>query len=245
MQARWVIAGTFAVVGAYWLAMMLLLVFDVEDAWWRYGPCAIAGVGAGALMVAHVPLRPWREPAAAGVLAIVLVAVVALADPGLATDWFVAHMLRPWYVGLGIAVASGAMAAAGGLVARRIASAAPRTGRIVLLSALVTTGISALLFMATDAPVLSMMTGVAAGGFVTQAAIEPKRPWACGAGGSALVLLPLALSGWNLDTLKLAVAGFSALIFVLIGSAGARLAWRFLLREDVPPSPDVPIARLG
>jgi hypothetical protein len=245
MQARWVIAGTFAVVGAYWLAMVLFLVLRVEDAWWRYAACALAVSGAGALMVAHAPLRPWREPAAAGVLAVALVAVCALAQPDLADDWFIAPTLHSWSTGLGIAVVSGATTAAGGLVARRIATAAARTGWIVLLSALVVTGITTLLVLATSAPVLSVVAGVAAGGFVTQAAIVPRRPWACGAGGGALVLFPLALSGWNVDMLKIAIAGLSGLFFMLIGTVGARLAWRFLLREDAPPSPDVPTARLG
>jgi hypothetical protein len=245
MQARWVIAGTLSVVGACWLARVLPLALRLDDAWWRYSASALAAFGAGALLVALAPLRPWREPAAAGVLATALVAVCALAQPDLADNWFVAHASHPWYVGLGIAVVSGAMTAAGGFVARRIATAAARTGRIVLLSALVITGIPALLLLATNAPVLSVVTGVAAGGFVTQAVIVPRRPWACGAGGGALMLYPLALSGWDVDVLKIAMAGLSALLFMLIGTVGARLAWRFLLREDAPPSPDVPTARLS
>ena len=82
----------------------------VDAEWQPYVVCVIAAFGAGALMVAHAPLRPWREPAAAGVLAIAVVAALALAGPDLAVNWFVARALHPWYVGLGVAAVSGAMA---------------------------------------------------------------------------------------------------------------------------------------
>ena len=245
MQARWVMVGMFVVVGAYWLAMVLLFALGVAAEWLPYGVYALAAFCAGALMVAHAPLRPWREPAAAAVLAIAVVAALAIVGSGSAADWVIARALRPWYVGLGVAAASGAMAAAGGFVVRRIATATARTNLIVLLSTLVITGIIGLLVVAADTSIPALMAGVAAGGFITQAVIAPKRPWACGAGGGVLTLLALAGTGWEGGVDHIASAVLGGLIFVLIGYGGARLAWRFLLRGDAPPSPDLPPARLG
>jgi hypothetical protein len=249
VQTRWVIGGTFVVIGAYWLAMPLFFRLGITAAWWPYGVCALAAFGAGALMVAHAPLRPWREPAAAGVLAIAVVATLAMAGPGRATSWFVARALHPWYAGLGVAALSGAMAAAGGLAVRRIATATARTSLIVLLGALAINGFTCLAVLATyEEPaflVLTFLAAVAAGGFLTQALIATKRPWACGAGGGVLVLFTLTRKDWGDGDIGLASQIFGALLNILVAYGGARLAWRLLRRGDAPSSPDVPSARLS
>jgi hypothetical protein len=248
MQARWVIVGMLAVIGGHWLATALLVVLRIGGEWLPYGVYAIAAFGAGALMVAHAPLRPWREPATAGVLAVAAVTAYVIAKPEAATEWFVVRALHPWYMGLGIAAMSGAMAAAGGLMVRRIATATARTNLIVLLSAVLIAGITSLVVLITyesiPALVAGVVAGVAAGGFVTQAMIAPRRPWACGAGGGTSMLLPLIAEGWNVSLGAIAIDVFIGLIFVLIGSAGARLAWRLLRGRDAPVSPEVPSARL-
>lgn len=245
VQVRWVVVGTLVVIGAYWLAGGVSLVFGSHAAWSAYGVYALAAFGVGALMVAHAPLRPWREPAAVGVLAVAEVAAFSLAGPGLAANWFIARALHPWYVGLGVAIMSGALAAAGGLLVRRTATATARTNLIVLLSALVTSGIIGLIILSSceSAPVL--LAGVVAGGFITQAMIVPRRPWACGAGGCALAVFTLAENDLDGIVNELVLATISGLFLLAIGAFGAWLAWRLLRRGDAPSSPDVPPARLG
>jgi hypothetical protein len=255
-----------AVVGGDLLATMALFEFGGHADWrlfrlgghgeWRlYAAGAIAAFGAGALMVAHAPLRPWREPAAAGVLAIAPLAAVAFARSDGALYAVLSHLWQPWYVGLGVAVASGALAAAGGIAVRRIATSTPRTALILVLSALVFTGITSLMLMAgyaymrmaaygsSDRALLLMMAGAAAGGFVTQAVIAPKRPWACGAGSCALVLYTLTSSDLDGELSVILIVG--ALLFILIGYGGAQLAWWILRRGDASSSPVIPPARLG
>jgi nitrate reductase gamma subunit len=220
----------------------------ISAEWWPYGACVIAAFGTGALMVALAPLRPWREPAAAGVLAIAVVATLALAGPSFAANSLLARALHPWYVGLGIAAVSVAMAAAGGLVVRRIVTATTRATLVVLLSALVTSGIILLTVLATSPSNPAFMgavgmASIAAGGFLTQAVIAPERPWACGAGGG--VFFVLASVDWNEGVSEIAGPILAGLIFILIGYGGARLAWRHLRSGAAPSSPDIPSARLG
>ncbi len=122
VRVRWVIAGTFAVIGVYWLATTALFMFGVRSDWMRYGTHAPAALAVGALMVAHAPLHPWREPAAAGALAVVLLWVQRPGGEHEAFGW-----LQPWPVALGVAALSGALAASGGLAARRFAAAIRRS----------------------------------------------------------------------------------------------------------------------
>jgi len=228
-------------------ATALFLGLGVDAGWWLYAAVATGAFGAGALMVAHAPLRPWREPAAAGALAIAVLAIGASDRVDWAFEGVFSRLLRPWYVGLGTAVVSGALAAAGGAAVRRLATASPRTDLILVLSSLVVTGITGLVVMvAYPSPAtLLLLAGVAAGGFITQAVIAPKRPWACGAGSGFLVLFGLAREGLDQDPTELTYLLVGGIVFVLIGYGGAQLAWWLLRRGAAPTSPDVPSARLG
>ena len=232
------IAGTFAVIGLYWWAVTAMLVFGVgwRSGWMMYGMHAPAALAVGALMVAHAPLRPWREPAVAGALAVALMWMRQLGGEHEAFSW-----LQPWPVALGVVAMSSALAAAGGLAARRFAAAA-RTGLIIALSVGVGGGVFAVVVWVMDFEILSVLLGVLGGGFVTQAVVASRRPVACGVGGAAFVAFPSSGEGG-------AVVFWSLLIIlpilVLIGYLGAALAWRTLRHGDASSPPDVPPARLG
>jgi hypothetical protein len=234
VRVRWVIAGMFAAIGVWWLAVMALSMSGVRSEWMRYGAHATAALAAGALMVAHAPLRPWREPAAAGTLAVVLLWVQWLGASTKAVGW-----LQPWPVALGVAALSGALAAAGGFAARRFAVAA-RTELVIALSVGVVSGVVFVVLRVTDFGLLSLLLGVLGGGFVTQAAVPSRRPVACGAGAAVFAVFPVP-SDWSMlvwDLLNLP-------ILVAIGYLGAVLAWRTLRNGDASSAPDVPPARLG
>ncbi|HWO23005.1 MAG TPA: hypothetical protein VNO30_29895 [Kofleriaceae bacterium] len=238
MRVRWVIAGTFAVIGLYWLTVMVLFSVGVRSDWMRYGTHVLAALAGGALMVAHAPLRPWREPAAAGTLAVVLLWVQRFGSAHQAFKW-----LELWPVALGVAALSGALAAAGGLVARRFAVTA-QTGLIIVLSAGVGIGVFAAVVRMTDFGwVLSSLLGMLGGGFVTQAVVASRRPVACGAGGAVCMAL------WQLGdgfTAAFAIASLVALpLLGLVGYLGAVLAWRTLRNGDAPSVSEVPPARLS
>lgn len=228
--------------GSYWLGAAMLLILGVQAPWQVNAMHALAASIAGALMVAHAPLRPWREPALAGVLAFTLGTLLAR-DGSYAFGGLLRDDGPPWYEGLAILVGSGVFPALGGLVVRRIAPARTRTDLLLALSALAITGGVAMVAIATDGGILLAMLGVAAGGFVTQAAIAPMRPMACGAGGLVFVLFALA-DGMN----ALIIVGLviSGPLLIAIGYLGARLAWWSLRRGDPPEGPDVQAqARIG
>jgi hypothetical protein len=236
-----VIAGSFAVMGGYWLGASMLILLGVQAPWQVYAMHALAACIAGALMVAHAPLRPWREPVLAGVLALTLAMLLSHDDS------YAFGLLRdggpPWYEQLAIVAGSGVFPALGGLVVRRIAPARTRTDLLLALSALAITGGVAMIAIATDGGILLAMLGVATGGFVTQAAIAPRRPGACGAGGLVFVLFALADQISGLLVVGLIISGP---ILILVGYTGARLAWWSLRRGDPPEGPDVPAqARIG
>jgi hypothetical protein len=229
-----VIAGTFAVIGMYWLITLALLWFGVLSDWMRYGAHAAAALAVGALMVAHAPLRPWREPAVAGALAVLLLWVQSPGGEHEAFGW-----LQPWPVALGVAALSGALAAAGGLAARRFAPTVG-TALIIALSMGVVTGVVAAGERLTDFGGLSPLFGVLGGGFVTQAAVASRRPAACGAGGAVCVAF------WSSSMGELSLDLIVTLpILVLVGFLGAALAWRTLRNGDAPSVSDIPRARLG
>lgn len=237
----------FAVCGAYWLFASVLRGLEVDARWLPYGMYAIAALVGGGVMIAHAPLRPWREPAAAGVLAVASMAVLSLVRPDRKLNWFLADVLQPWYAGLGIAVASGVLAAAGGLAVRRVTAAAPGTARTLLLSALVCLGLvgtALLAAYATTGWMTAVLVSCAVGGFVTQAAVASRQIWTCGAGGGVLAAFSLAYDG-DLSAGMIAITVLAGLIVLLLGTVGARLAWQLLHGGEPPSGPDLPPAQLG
>lgn len=228
--------------GGYWLGAAMLRFLGVHAPWQVFAVQALAASLAGALMVAHAPLRPWREPVLAGLLALALGALLSR-ESAHAFSWLFRDDRPRWYEGLAILAGSGGFPALGGLVVRRFAPARTRTDLLLALSAFAITGGVALAALATDGGILLAILGVAAGGFVTQAAIAPKRPGACGAGGLVFVLFALA-NGVN--ALLIVALVISGPLLMYIGYLGAWLAWRSLRRGDPPEEPDAPAqARIG
>ena len=239
MKTRWVIAGTLAIVGAYWTAVMMLIFFRPYGDWsaWVMLSAHIAAPPiVGALMVAHAPLRPWREPALAGVLAVVTLTVMMR---GMHEEPFA--LLRSWPVAAGVAAGSGALAGLGGLATRRVV-ATSRTDLLLVLGAFVMAGTCAVLVRAMDLGILSALLGMVLGGFITQSVIPRPRPWACGVGGGMFVLLTLTSS---FDGSVLIAAVVTWPVIVLLGALGAALSWWILRRGREVPAAEVPAARIG
>lgn len=228
--------------GGLWLGAAMLRVLGAHAPWQVFAVQALAASLAGALMVAHAPLRPWREPVLAGLLALAIGALLSR-ESAHAFSWMFRDDGLRWYEGLAILAGSGGFPALGGLVVRRFAPARTRTDLLLALSALAITGGVAMIALATGGGILLAMLGVAAGGFVTQAAIAPKRPGACGAGGLVFVLFALAN---GLSVLVVVGLVLSGPLLIYTGYFGARLAWWSLRRGDPPEEPDAPAqARIG
>lgn len=239
------VAGVYAVMGACWGLTVVLLKLGLYSPWWWYCVYGSAALVGGGILVAHAPLRPTREPALAGALA----AAAMIGLTSWRADWMLAHTVPSWLVAVVVVAVSGALAAAGGLSVRGIAAATPTTARILILSALVLIGaLGAAIQVTYDETfglrALAGLGSVFIGGWITQAAVVPRRPWACGAGGLLLVLVSLSIND-HTDAGDIAGAIFSGLIYVLLGAAGAALAWRLCRHNDPRWGPDVPRARLG
>jgi hypothetical protein len=230
-----VITGALAVMGAFSLAMVMLILFGLRSGWIPYGAYAVAALAGGALVVAHAPLRPWREPAAAGALAVVVMALLLRTLDLTLFGWS-----HSWPVTAGIAAGSGVLAGLGGLAARRTV-AGIRTDLLIALSMCVMAGTTVVTVRLTDG-LLGGLLAIPAGGFITQAAIPYRRPWTCGLGAGMFVTSVLS------NDLSAIVVG-SVLVawpfMVLLGYLGARVACRILGRGDAPAGAEVPSARVG
>jgi len=235
VQARWVITGALAVVGAFWVAALMLILFGVRPGWGLYGAQAAAALAGGALMVAHAPLRPWREPVAAGVLAAVATTLVLRSTGGLLAAW--PHALP---AAAGLAAASGVLAGLGGLAARR-STAAIRTDLLIALSLCVIAGTTFLMVRPAGGLFIGLLA-IPAGGFITQVAIPYRRPWTCALGGGMYALTALSE---DLSAIMVASTLVAFPFMVLLGYLGARLACSLLRRKEEPPGVEVPTARAG
>ncbi len=60
VQARWVITETLAVMGAFWLSMLMLVMFGLRSGLDAVAAHAAAALAVGALIATLAPLRPWR-----------------------------------------------------------------------------------------------------------------------------------------------------------------------------------------
>lgn len=251
-SASWVAVGALAVVGGFWLTTRSLQIAQVEGAWLPFAGHFIGALLAGALMVAHAALRPWREPVAAAVVAVGVLAVMFLVLPQPWFSWVAARSPYPWLMAFGLAGVCAAGALCGGMIARRVASTTPHTAKLVLLSALTITGCSVALVhlaggsglasgRATGLLFVMMMLGVVFGGFVVQRMVTTYRPWTIGGGATLLALSTLAEAGPSTATMK---ALMSSLLLGCIGAIGARLARRWVVTPGPTPHDTLPSARL-
>jgi hypothetical protein len=243
----WIVVGTFAVIGGYWLGVRSLISLHVEGAWLAYAAHAVGAVVAGAMMVAHAPLRPWREPVIAGVLATAVLALLFIALPAATFGWVAKRSDSPWLVATAIAGLSAIGALGGATIARRFTSTTPSVASMLVLSAIVVTG------AAVTASHLVVGTGIAGGskglfaaaavvgmvlgGFLTQMMVPLYRPWLTG-GGSVLFTLVMFADRDAQTNVGSLIVGVMTL--TLFGVVGARLAKRF-----VPAAaPALPVTQL-
>ena len=250
--ASWIAVGALAVVGGFWLTTRSLQILQVGDVWLPYAGHFVGALLAAAMMVAHAALRPWREPVAAAVIAVGVLAVLFLVLPQPWFSWVAARSTYPWLMVLALMGVTAAGALCGALIARRVASTTPHTTKLVLLSALTITGCSVTLLhfaggtgLASDPAsgilVVMMVLGVVFGGFVVQRMVTTYRPRTIGGGATLLALSTFGETGLSAEMVK---ALMSSLLLGCIGAIGARLARRWVVTPDPTAHASLPSARL-
>src|SRR5262249_40898438 len=133
LSKGWLVTGTLAVLGAYWVVVSALITADVYFEGMAYVGHGVGAALAGAILVTHAPVRLWREPLSAGVLAILLLVVMFLALPHARFSWIAKRTEHSWLVATAIALLSGASATAGAALVRKLAPAASATSASVLV----------------------------------------------------------------------------------------------------------------
>jgi hypothetical protein len=250
---RWIAVGAISVVGAYWLIVFGLVAIQFPDAWLPYMAHALAASIVGVTMMLHAPFRPWREPAIAGALGVVVLAVIMLALPHATFGWVATRTAQPWLVALGLAAMSALFAFAGAVLMRRTSLSKPSTIAVVMLSAVVVTGVSIVLAQTLSglgvsleqtgqrvSPMLlvTALIGMMSGSFVTQSVVKDRRPWACSVGTTVFGLLEI--HSWT-QALALVVG---VPIALAIASVGARLYWHWYGGAVEPDEPMLPPAKI-
>ena len=250
----WAAVGAIAVIGGYWLAQRTLIVARAGDVWLPYAALALGGAAAGALMVVCAPLRPGREPLAAGILAVAAMAALFLVAPHPAFSWAVARSEHPWTAALILIALGGASAFAGAALGRWLTVASPGPIVIAALAGLVLTGALVLLghglagstsLSLRNAAVVAWPAATLVAGFATQAVLPERRTGACAAGSFILVAWAV-LERASFGSARLLVHGVAvASIGLPIAYLGARLAWRWIGRRDgvADHEPILPAAR--
>jgi len=249
--ASWIVVGTLAVIGGFWLTIFTSKALLLNSEWIPLSAHFIGALVAGAMMVAHAALRPWREPLIAGAAAIgvfVLLYIVLWEPWG---TWGAARSAHPWLMSLALAGVSAAGALCGAMIARRITTTAPGTVKIVLLSALTIIGCAVTIMhfligvgFETEVRgwlVLVVLLAIVLGGFLTQLMVPVYRPWASGSGGIVMGLIVMGQTGVTRAALSAVV---SSLVTGAIGAIGARLARRWVNRPEEAALDPLPAARL-
>ncbi len=240
---RWLLVGMLCIVGGYWIGVRILLTVGVESPALPLLAHALSAACGGAIMTAHAPLRPWREPLAAGVLAIgVLGVLVALPY---SQFWVVAHVAHP-VLGFAVAAGSGLCSGSAAWVVRRFATTTPTTASIFGVSLLLTTG-SAVTFsqlvlglrLSGGWMIGSAVAGVFFGGYLTQRVIPVRRPWICGAGPAFYCLWAVS---HNPTSLHVGASLVGSGVLVLIAALGAWVGWR---RNHSETDAAIPPARVA
>lgn len=251
MSWSWIGVGGLAVIGGYWLSLLGMRAMGGEGAWFPYAGHLITSMLAGAVMVTHAALRPWREPVVASVVAIGLLAILFFVLPEPSFSWVAARSEFPWLTILGLAGLSAVGAMSGAAIARRFTSTAPNTATLLALSALVIMGVFVTftqvvlgIGLAREIgrwTILVFLVGVPLGGFLTQRMVSVYRPRTSG-GGAALFVLFQISEGGSVVAIGSAVVG--ALLLIGLGALGARLAKRWVVPQLTESPPSIPPARL-
>ncbi len=250
MSKGWLVAGTLATVGGFWLAVGFFRYAALDNGAMPYLAHVLGAAATGAVMLRHAPLRPWREPLIAGVFGVGILSIPLLALPHPEFSWVAARSAHPWSTAVVIALLSGGSSLGGAALIRKIAPAAQSgTASLLVLSGLVTCGavvtISQMgmgLGLTRNAVAIPNLVATFAGGFLTQTLVSTRRPWVCG-GGMLLFILPLVVR--TLDTpAHVATALCGALLFAAFGAWGARRAWRRKERNGTIVELELPSARI-
>lgn len=250
--ASWIAVGALAVVGGFWLTTRVFQLLYLHGGWIPFAGHFIGALLAGATMVAHAALRPWREPVAAGVVAVGILAILFLVLPQPWFSWVAARSTYPWLMALAIAGVTAAGALCGAVIARRVTTTAPHPAKLLLLGALTITGctITALHFAGGSGLVSEprsgllvglMLLAIVFGGSIVQLMVTIYRPWTICGGAMLFALTTFGETGFSADTAK---ALGTSLLFGGIAAIGARLARRWVPPADAAHDEPLPPARL-
>jgi hypothetical protein len=105
-----------SVLGAFLLVVKLYAFLPVEVEWLPYVAHVLGALLAGAALVGATPSRSWRDGAAGGALAIILLGLVSFGVPR-AFLWIPARTSTPWLVVGAILVASSGFSGLGARLA--------------------------------------------------------------------------------------------------------------------------------
>jgi len=236
----WFVVGTLSVLGGFCLTSRVFQLLHLTGEWLPYAAHFIGALLAGAMMLSHAALRPSREPLAAGLAAVGILAILFLLLPNPMYGWVPTRSASPLPLALALAAVSVVGAVCGAVLARRFTTTSPHTLKIVVFSTLLATGMmmtfihivlgAGLEYSGNKPLTLATLALVILGGFVTQRMISVYRPWASGAGLALLATLTFANAG--ISEILLGVVGA-----LIIGAIGARLARRWVVRPDTTPLP--------
>jgi hypothetical protein len=251
VSLRWLLAGACTVAGAYWIGLRVLQVAGLDSGIVPYLGPVVGGLAGGAVMTAHVVLRPRREPLVAGVLAIAMFAVVFMALPHARFTWIASRSDHPWLVLTLLAALAGATSAGGAAITNRFAQApACGAGPVLLLGMLLSTGLLVLAGQAAQglgAPnwlfVVVICASVFAGGYATQALVAEHAPFASGLGVAVTVVLFVIAGRDEVAHDRLGQALVGGLMMAGLGTWGAGRAWRRRVRRGDVPGASIPPAR--
>jgi len=245
------VVGTLAVIGGFWLAIRISQALQLQSEWTPFVAHFIGAFLAGAMMVAHAALRPWREPLAAGAAAIGVLALLFIVLPEPLFSWVATRSAHPWLMAFALAGVSAGGALCGALISRRVTTTAPGTAKLLLFSALTITGCAVTVMhvafgsgLATETRgwlLLLMLLAIVFAGFLTQLMVPLYRPWASGGGAIVLALILYAETG---ATRAAASALMGSVILGAFGALGARLARRWVRPPEEAALEPLPAARL-
>jgi len=250
----WVVVGAVAVTGGFVLALRPFALARDVSAWLPYVAHALGAAVAGATIVACAPLRPSREPLAAGVLAAGFLAMTFSVAPAPTFSWVPARVDHPWVIVVAVVGAMAAAATAGAWLGRRVTRSVASAAALSVLGGLVTIGTLVVLEHTAQAflgasmfsrPWLLLLPFPIAA-FAIQSLAPAYRPWVCGSGG--LTLMAWTVMAREATARSIAINALAALVIWPIGYVGARLGWRLIGRRRVTwhreAGQEIPAARL-
>ena len=134
MRPSWVVTGVLAVIGAFLFTLQISWLLRFEPEWLPYPVHIVGAMLAGGAMAQAAPTQKLREPLAAGMIAVLVLAAITWLLPR-AFTLTAARIDQRWLVTPVITVASGLACATGAWLFGR--NAPPRVVGIVAVAAMV------------------------------------------------------------------------------------------------------------